>query len=160
MEDSNDYEGKQKISKPEPSFKCDLCSYKCEKIITRNKHKNTKHESGKIDNIEGKSAQNNKKLADSSKDNVSKGKLYCDECNFSSSNKKTFKKHKEKGHELIECYYCKETFTKEYYITDHINERHASIDNPTKCAFKMCTDDDVCGGCIREWISTDTTDKK
>ena len=65
-----------------------------------NKHNNTKHESGKIDNIEGKSTQNNKKLADSSKDNVSKGQLYCDECNFSSSNQKTFKKHKEKGHEL------------------------------------------------------------
>ena len=54
VEDSKGYEEKQKISIPEPSLKCDLCNYKCEKIITRNKHRNTKHESGKNENIEGK----------------------------------------------------------------------------------------------------------
>ena len=160
MVDSKDYEDKENISTPEPSFKCDLCNYKCEKITTMNKHKNTKHESGTNENVESKSAQNNKELADSYQGKGSKGKLYCDECDFSSSNKKTFKKHKEKGHEQIECDYCKDTFTRENDMTDHINERHASIDNPSKCVFKMCTDDEVCDGCISEWQSSDKTYKK
>ena len=41
-----------------------------------------------------------KKNVDSDKEIVSKGKGFCDECNFSSSNNKTLKKHKYKGHKL------------------------------------------------------------
>ena len=139
VDDCKDDEEKQKVSTSEPSFKYDLCSFKCEKIITMNIHKNTKHESCVNGKRENKSAQNNKKHVDSDKEEVSKGKWYCNECNFSSSNKKTLKKHEDNRHELKECDYCKETFTRESEMNDHINERYQTIDDPSKCALKKCT---------------------
>jgi hypothetical protein len=150
---------KQKVSTSEPSFKCEMCIFKCEKIITMNKHKNTKHESCVNGNKDNKSVQDTKKHDDSDKEKVSKGKWYCDECNFSSSNKKTLKKHKDKGHERKECDYCKETFMRESEMNDHINERHAKIDDPSKCGFKKCSEDEVCDGCLSDWQLTEN-DKK
>ena len=44
-------------------------------------------------------------------------------------------------------------------MNDHVNERHATIDDPSKCAFKNCTDDEVCDGCLSEWQKTEN-DKK
>ena len=44
-------------------------------------------------------------------------------------------------------------------MNDHINEKHTTIDDPSKCTFKKCTEDEVCDGCLSEWQTTEN-DKK
>ena len=89
---------KEAVTISGPEFKCDLCSFKSEKLITLNKHINTKHESQKTHCVDAINEINTKKHSDDGKKTVSKAKFYCDECEFSATNKKTLKKHMVKDH--------------------------------------------------------------
>ena len=104
-------------------FKCNLCSYQCEKKISLKKHTNTEH--GLQTNISDK-----------------ENKFYCDKCSKTFTSKKRLKTHKHISHELINCDKCESTFKQEKELMEHMKEQH-HIDNDCKC-----TSDSVCDQCI------------
>ena len=134
-------EGPEKVSSSEPEYKCDLCNFKSEKLITLNKHKNTKHDHNQIKNIETKSEL--KKLGEKSKDHALKAKFYCDMCDFSSTNKKTLKKHIEKGNHIKNG--CDNATTN----LNNVNHIHDSITNTTDYECEKCTESLICESCLQ-----------
>lgn len=72
---------------PEPILHCGKCSFTCDKVITLNKHKNTKH-------------MEQKKQSDDGTQHDYKKNFYCDECPFSFNKKKDLKKHKDNEHTI------------------------------------------------------------
>ena len=73
------------------SFKCDLCSFQCEKKRKLKKHTNTEH-----------GLQTNR----SDKEN----KFYCDKCSNAFTSTKRLKTHQHISHELINCDKCESKF--------------------------------------------------
>ena len=97
-------------------FQCD--EFECEKQLTLNKDKNTKHTK-----------------ANSTKDNSvnkvsnTKDKFHCDECSYSSMSKKSLKKHKSQKHQIpqtalqIKCDKCNITFEERTELLAHVEEK-------------------------------------
>ena len=73
------------VTKNKMLFQCDECEFECEKQITLNKHKNTKHT--KVNSTKDNSVN---------KASNTKDKFHCDECSYSSMSKKSLKKHTQK----------------------------------------------------------------
>ena len=86
----------KKVDLCENHYKCNVCNFKREKQITLGKHMNTKHIQNTKKSEDWKSQLETKDIVTSVKKNACKAKLYCGECDFSSTNKKSLKKHVEK----------------------------------------------------------------
>ena len=98
--DQDKVQDKEEVTISEPEFECHQCSFKNEQLLTLNRHMNTKHENQKIRSVDTKNKLNKKKNCDDGKKTISMVKFFCDECDFSSTNKKTLKKHKTKDHHI------------------------------------------------------------
>ena len=122
-----------------PIFKlqCDLCNYQCEKEMTLNKHKNTKHPCET--KIQNHSDATDEKSAP----------FYCDECEYSCKTKKNLKKHKAQVHivsiksKSSKCENCGKEFSKIEDLEVHMKENHPLC---------QCTVDSVCDDCLEEWV--------
>ena len=96
-----------------------MCDYRCEKKITLNKLKNTKH----TDVTSSKIESENKSL-------TPKHKFQCDQCNFSCQAKSSLKKQVSQSHEgsnkkpCMQCDKCDKTFQKETELEIHMTEQH------------------------------------
>ena len=116
-------------------FHCKECEFECEKQITLNQQKNTKHK------------KMNSQISDSFfKATNSKEHFHCDGCNYSCLSKKSLKKHMSQNHEIpqttrkIECKKCELTFQEETDFQTHVEEKHC-----------LCTTDSVCDECAQYW---------
>ena len=124
------------VNKTQTVFKCEECQFECEKQITLNKHRNTKH-----------TQDNSKKSERVNKAASNNDKFHCDECSYSCSTKKSLKKHMSQKHESsqktmrIECEKCEITFEEGYDLQTHVEEKHCS-----------CTSDTVCDQCLNYWV--------
>ena len=118
-------------------LQCDMCKYQCEKEMTLNKHKNTKHPCGT-------KTQNHSDATDEKS-----APFNCDECEYSCKTKKNLKKHKAQVHigsiksKISMCENCGKEFSK---IEDL--EVHMKVNHPL-C---QCTVDSVCDDCLEEWV--------
>ena len=124
---------------------CDECEYNCEKKITLNKHKNTKHINVNSNNTD--------------KSITAKNKFLCDQCNYSCQSKSSFKKHVSQKHELhdkkafIQCDKCDKTFQNEIERKTHIEDQHCppeeNQENTCECNEEL--EDGVCDKCLDYW---------
>ena len=122
----------------DPKYECSLCNFKSEKQITLNKHMNTKHEECKSNATSN--TQEIKEHRNSFVKNTLKAKFYCDVCDFSSTNKKSLKKHMDKGIHTDSSNSYEEIKNKKENPKIPINE-------PNKgCA--ECSKEEACEGCI------------
>ena len=72
----------------ETIVRCEKCEFTCDKVITLNKHMNTKHMEQKMQNIGNKRGN--------------KGNFLCDKCRLSFIKKKDLRKHIENIHRVSE----------------------------------------------------------
>ena len=100
--------------------KCEKCEFTCDKVITLNKHMNTKHMQGKVQNYTDNKMENTEKFL-------------CDKCQLSFKKKKDLTKHIDSAHQISEG-------SNELGNKSSINENKNSACN--------CTHDTVCDYCL------------
>ena len=109
---------------------CEKCEFTCDKVITLNKHMNTKHMQGKVQNYTG-----NKK--------ANKEIFLCDKCQLSFKKKKDLMKHINNVHMISEG------------STElEIKSSDKNITNENKESACKCTHDTVCDYCLETdgWV--------
>ena len=119
-------------------FQCKKCDYECNKEETLKKHTNTKHPS--VNN-----------------EYVGENKFYCHDCNMSFKTKKSFKKHEATHNDtekLKECDFCHKKFKRQNGLDEHISLNHKMSSDNSRIGCIHCTgtEEEVCDGCLDEWI--------
>ena len=109
---------------PEPNLKCEKCDFTCDKVITLNKHKNTKH-------------MEEKKRSDDGTQHEDKNNFYCDKCKFSFNKKKDLKKHNDKDHKSKKA---------SNELKDKSGEKKYTAEVEEKAC--ECTTENVCNKCL------------
>ena len=110
----------------EIKVKCEKCEFTCDKVITLNKHMNTKHMQEKVKNYTGNKKGNTEKFL-------------CDKCQLSFKKKRDLTKHMDSVHKISEG------------STELGNKSSTNENKESAC---KCTHDTVCDYCLETdgWV--------